>query len=113
MPTLVDLVGLPPSVLPPGIDGRSVAPLWRGNSTYFAPDSVLYWEFCTIIEPWALCEDSMIREESETQHAARVDARGAAIAHGRSVGGQGAWGHAVRMGNWKAVSLALSEPFEL
>lgn len=85
MPTIAEMAGIPNSALPNDIDGISVWPAIMGNSD--APvHPPLYWEFCTAVHPPGTIK----------QNATAVG-----------------WGHAVRMGKWKGVSLFWGEPLSL
>ena len=83
LPTVAELAGVPSSSLPAGIDGVSFAPTMLGDAAKQVAHPPLYWEFCT------------------AAHPAGVTRTGTG------------WGHAVRNGTWKGVSLFSDEPLEL
>lgn len=98
MPTAAELAGLDRSAFPSDVDGESFAPTILGNPSQQKELPPRYWEFCTdhhVTPDPPVMDDDIVPLLAATPRT-----------------GKG-WGHAVRHGEWKAVSFFEDQPFEL
>lgn len=117
MPTLADLLALNTTNVPSDIDGVSVKDLWLTGKPANAsnPHPPFYWEFCTVHYPTPLPPDvTATPRELRSLLTPPSPLHGdQALSQAQPTGATATWGHAVRLGDWKAVSFAYGQPYEL
>lgn len=101
MPTVAELAGLGPAAYPSDVDGMSIAPTILGKPEEQKQMPPRYWEFCTRHSDTPL-PPVVDDDGAEGQVEAQLDGQ-------QGVG----WGHAIRHGEWKAVSFFKDEPLQL